>query len=106
MTRPESWSSCSCGRSARWGSNWALITAEVSQIPFQVRQPGGGGTNTAAFQRMHGGIPAATIATPARYIHAPASMIHLQDFQHVVALAEATLRSLSDGFLEATQTQA
>lgn len=69
-------------------------TAEAREIPFQIRQPGGGGTNTAVIQRNTGGIPAATIATPARYIHGPASMINLDDFDHVIRLADAVLRGL------------
>lgn len=77
-----------------------MRTADERQIPFQVRQPGGGGTNTAAIQRMRGGVVAATIATPARYIHAPAAMINLQDFANVVRLADATLRSLDASLLD------
>lgn len=71
------------------------LTAAENGIPFQIRQPGGGGTNTAVIQRLHGGIPAATIATPGRYAHTPAMMINLQDYANVVKLAEATLRSLT-----------
>ncbi len=70
-------------------------TADEQGIPFQIRQPGGGGTNTAVIQRLHGGIPAATIATPGRYAHTPAMMINLEDYANVVKLAEATLRSLT-----------
>ena len=70
-------------------------TAAEQGIPFQIRQPGGGGTNTAVIQRLHGGIPAATIATPGRYAHTPAMMINLEDYANVVKLAEATLRSLT-----------
>ena len=73
-----------------------MRTAEATGIPFQIRQPGGGGTNTAAIQRATTGIPAATIATPARYTHTPAAMINLNDFENVIRLAEATLRGLSD----------
>jgi endoglucanase len=69
-------------------------TAEEQGIPYQIRQPGGGGTNTAAIQRITGGIPAATIATPARYIHSPTSMINLNDFDHVIQLTRAVIRSL------------
>lgn len=69
-------------------------TAENSSIPFQIRQPGGGGTNTGAIQRRAGPIPVATIATPARYIHAPVSMINLDDYTNVIKLAEQSLRTL------------
>ncbi len=70
-------------------------TADREGIAYQIRQPGGGGTNTAAIQRTGGGIPAATIATPARYIHGPVSMINLDDFDGCVSLVEATLRFLT-----------
>lgn len=69
-------------------------TATSEEIPYQIRQPGGGGTNTSAIQRARNGVPAATIATPARYLHAPVSMINLSDFAHVVDLTDACLRRL------------
>jgi endoglucanase len=70
-------------------------TAAANDIPFQIRRPGGGGTNTGVIQRAGAGVPAATIATPTRYPHAPVSMINLNDFNNVVKLAEAALRGLS-----------
>ncbi len=70
-------------------------TAVAQGIPFQIRQPGGGGTNTASIQRARGGIPAATIAVPGRHAHTPAMMINLDDYANVVKLAEAVLRSLT-----------
>ena len=70
-------------------------TAVAHNIPFQIRRPGGGGTNTAAIQRSQGGIPAATIAVPGRHAHTPTMMINLEDYANVVTLAEAVLRSLT-----------
>jgi endoglucanase len=70
-------------------------TAAAHNIPYQIRQPGGGGTNTSAIQRSHGGVPAATIAIPGRYAHTPCMMISLKDYANVVKLAEATCRSLT-----------
>lgn len=72
-----------------------MRTAAEQGIPYQIRQPGGGGTNTAAIQRTGSGVPAATIATPTRYPHTPVSMIDLTDFDHVINLAEASLRRLT-----------
>lgn len=69
-------------------------TATSEKMPFQIRQPGGGGTNTSAIQRAGIGVPAATIATPARYLHSPVSMIDLGDFGHVIKLADKCLRRL------------
>jgi len=79
-----------------------MRTAEKNEIPFQIRQPGGGGTNTAVIQRATTGIPAATIATPARYVHAPTGMINLDDFNNVIRLADATLRTLDASLFERT----
>lgn len=70
-------------------------TAVSHNIPYQIRQPGGGGTNTAVIQRTGGGIPAATIAVPGRYAHTPTMMINLEDYANVVRLAGAVLRSLT-----------
>jgi endoglucanase len=70
-------------------------TATEQNIPFQIRRPGGGGTNTAAIQQSGIGVPAATIATPARYIHGPTSMINLKDYKNVIALADVSMRSFS-----------
>jgi endoglucanase len=75
-------------------------TAAANDIPFQIRQPGGGGTNTAAIQRLHGGIPAATIAVPGRHAHTPAMMINLDDYAHVVQLTAAALRSLTPDIIK------
>lgn len=72
-----------------------MKTADANDIPYQIRKPGGGGTNTAVIQRVRGAIPAATIAVPGRYAHTPAMMINLNDYTNVVKLAEATLRSLT-----------
>ncbi|MAT99772.1 MAG: peptidase M42 [Anaerolineaceae bacterium] len=70
-------------------------TAANYNIPFQIRRPGGGGTNTSVIQRVHGAIPAATIAVPGRYAHTPAMMINLDDYANVVKLAKATLLNLT-----------
>jgi endoglucanase len=72
-----------------------MRTAEAHGLAFQVRQPGGGGTNTGSIQRAGPGVPVATLATPGRYLHAPASMISLSDYDQVRRLAEAALRGLN-----------
>lgn len=77
-----------------------LRTAVAQQIPYQIRQPGGGGTNTSSIQQAQFGIPAATLAVPGRYAHTPAMMINLQDYAHTVQLAAATLRGLSADLIQ------
>ncbi|MCA9917047.1 MAG: M42 family metallopeptidase [Anaerolineales bacterium] len=75
-------------------------TAADNDIPFQIRRPGGGGTNTAVIQRIRGAIPAATIATPGRYAHTPSMMINLDDYANVVKLAKATLLNLTEDIVK------
>lgn len=70
-------------------------TAVAHNIRYQIRQPGGGGTNTAAIQRTRAGISAATIAIPGRYLHAPHSMINLSDYAQARQLTETALRNLT-----------
>lgn len=72
-----------------------MKTAESNNIPFQIRRPGGGGTNTGSIQRTGGATSAATIAVPGRYAHTPAMMINLNDYANMVQLTETTLRSLT-----------
>ncbi len=79
-----------------------LRTAEAQGISCQIRQPGGGGTNTGRIQRARGGVPAATIAVPARYQHTPAALMNLDDFEQMIRLADATLRSLTPGLFART----
>lgn len=69
-------------------------------ISYQIRQPGGGGTNTAAIQRLHGGIPAATLAVPGRFAHTPVMMISLDDYRSYVRLADAALRRLTPAVID------
>ncbi len=75
-------------------------TAAQNDIPYQIRQPGGGGTNTAVVQKIRGGVPAATIAVPGRYAHTPVMMINLDDYANVVKLAEAVLRKLTPSIVK------
>lgn len=72
-----------------------MQTADQHDIPFQIRQPGGGGTNTAAIQRSGHGVASATVSLPGRYMHAPTSMISLKDYEHTKALVEQALRGLT-----------
>jgi tetrahedral aminopeptidase len=75
--------------------SYLLRTAEENNLPIQIRRPGGGGTNTASVQKAAGGTAVATISLPGRYLHAPISMIRLDDYQHTLALLQAALRNFT-----------
>ena len=80
--------------------SFLMKTADANGIPFQIRRPGGGGTNTAVIQRSGPGIPAATVSVPARYIHGPVSMINLDDFEKTIDLVETALRSFDEELIK------
>jgi endoglucanase len=65
-------------------------------IPYQLRQPGGGGTDAGAIHLSHAGIPAVSVSVPGRYLHTPASIIRLKDWQHSVALLHAALSRITN----------
>lgn len=77
-----------------------MSTAAAHDIPHQVRQPGGGGTNTGRYQRALSGIPAATIGLPGRHAHTAQMIIDLTDYSNYVRLADVALRTLDPAIIE------
>ncbi len=69
-------------------------TAVEMGIPHQFKQPNIGGTDAGAIHRVREGVPSLTVAVPARYIHSPAAIMDLADFQNTCALARESLRRL------------
>ncbi len=68
-------------------------TAEAKNIPYQFRQPGGGGTDAGAIHRARAGVPTASVSTPARYIHSPAALMRTDDFYNTAKLIRAALEN-------------
>jgi len=69
-------------------------TAEAAKIPFQFRQPGGGGTNSGAIQRAMAGIPTVSVSVPHRYTHSPVSISRLEDWKNTLRLLHAALKKI------------
>jgi putative aminopeptidase FrvX len=69
-------------------------TAEEMRIPHQFKQPNIGGTDAGSIQRTRAGVPSITVAVPARYIHSPAAIMDLNDFDATITLAREALRRL------------
>jgi len=65
-------------------------------IPYQFKQPGVGGTDAGAIHLTKAGVPSVAVAVPCRYIHAPVSLMSLNDFDNLVALIKAALRVLPE----------
>ena len=76
-----------------------METAEAYGIEYQVRQPGGGGTNAGSIQLQRGGIPSMSISVPGRYHHSPMAISRLSDWQNTLSLVYAALSNLSAGIL-------
>ncbi len=69
-------------------------TAAELGIPVQFKQPGIGGTDGGAIATALGGVPAAAISVPCRYIHSPAAILNKQDYRHTIRLLRAALERL------------
>jgi endoglucanase len=65
-------------------------------IPHQYKQPNIGGTDAGAIQRVREGVASITLSVPARYIHSPAAIMDLTDFDNAVTLAREALMRLPE----------
>ena len=74
-------------------------TAERAKIPFQFRQPGGGGTDSGAIQRSGAGVPVVSLSVPHRYTHSAMSVSRIDDFNNALVLLFEALRRLSPAVL-------
>jgi endoglucanase len=68
--------------------------AEEEGIPFQFKQPGVGGTDAGAIHMSRSGVPSVALSVPCRYIHAPAGLMSLNDFDGALVLLKAALHAL------------
>ena len=76
-------------------------TAEAEKIPYQIRQPGGGGTDSGAIQRSLAGIPTVSISVPHRYTHSPVSIARVDDWKHMLHLLHAALKRITPQLIAA-----
>jgi putative aminopeptidase FrvX len=66
-------------------------TARENNIPLQVKQPLVGGTDAGRLQIGREGVPSIVISVPTRYIHSPASVLSLSDYELTRQLMHKTL---------------
>lgn len=69
--------------------------AEAEGIPYQIRQPGGGGTDLGAIQKALSGIPAVSVSVPHRYTHSPLSISRVDDWKNTINLLHAALKRIT-----------
>ncbi len=73
--------------------------ARSHNIPYQIRQPGGGGTDAGAIQRTREGIPVVSVSVPGRYPHTPAALARLDDWENTLRLLSQALKELTPAVL-------
>lgn len=66
-------------------------TAASAGIPYQIRQPGGGGTDAGAIHRSRAGVPTVSVSVPGRYLHTPVSLVRAEDWRNTVKLLKLAL---------------
>jgi putative aminopeptidase FrvX len=74
---------------------YLIQIAEANGIPYQLRQPGGGGTDAGTIHWQREGIPSVSVSVPGRYHHGPASIARLSDWQYTLQLVSGALSQLS-----------
>ena len=72
-----------------------IETGEALKIPYQIRQPGGGGTNAGGIIPARSGVPTISVSIPTRYLHSPASLIYLSDVRHTIELVRESVARLT-----------
>jgi tetrahedral aminopeptidase len=79
--------------------NWLRETAENSGIPYQYRQPGGGGTDAGVIHKTRSGIPSVSVSVPSRYAHSAAGMARIDDWANTLRLLYNALARVTPDLL-------
>ena len=66
-----------------------------NSIPFQFKQVPLGGTDAGAIHLTKAGVPTGTVAVPCRYIHGPASILHIEELKNSVRLVTEFVKAVS-----------
>jgi tetrahedral aminopeptidase len=70
-----------------------------NKIPYQFRQPGGGGTDAGAIQQSRAGVPVVSVSVPHRYTHSPISVSRVEDWKNTLNLLHASLKNMDRNLL-------
>jgi tetrahedral aminopeptidase len=79
-----------------------IQVADAEGIPYQIKQPGIGGTDAGGIHRTRAGVPAITVAVPCRYIHSPVSLLREHDLTAWVRLVDAAIRQITPNLIRST----
>jgi putative aminopeptidase FrvX len=75
-------------------------TAIKEKIPYQFRQPGGGGTNAGAIQKTRAGVPVVSVSVPHRYTHSPISISRVDDWKNTLNLLYTALNNMTHALVK------
>ncbi|MBE0682511.1 MAG: M42 family peptidase [Anaerolineales bacterium] len=75
-------------------------TAIKHKIPYQFRQPGGGGTNAGAIQQSRAGVPVVSVSVPHRYTHSPISISRVEDWKNTLNLLHNALKNMTPDLIK------
>jgi len=75
-------------------------TGDALGIPYQFRQPGGGGTDAGAMHQQLEGIPVLSISVPGRYAHTPVGLARLSDWKNTLRLIHAGLERMTRSLIQ------
>ena len=72
---------------------------DTEKIPYQFRQPGGGGTDSGAIQCSLAGVPTVSVSVPHRYTHSPLSISRVDDWKNTINLLHAALKKITPALI-------
>ena len=81
-----------------------VATAKANAIPYQLRQPGSGGTDAGTIHKQRAGIPSVSVSIPGRYAHTAAGLARLDDWKNTLALLYAAISTLTPDILAMERT--
>jgi endoglucanase len=74
-------------------------TGDEEGIPYQYRQPGGGGTDAGAIHLVRAGLPSISVSVPSRYAHTAAGIARIEDWANTLRLLHAALSRVTPDLL-------
>jgi tetrahedral aminopeptidase len=78
-----------------------IQVAEQEHIPYQLRQPGGGGTDAGAIHKTRSGVPSISISIPGRYAHTATGMTRRVDWENTLRLVWRALGQIDRSVISA-----
>lgn len=79
--------------------NLLAETGDMADIPYQFRQPGGGGTDAGVIHLTRSGIPSSSVSVPSRYAHTAAGIARIEDWTNTLRLLHAALSRVTPALL-------